>query len=240
MYMDHLEAKRLQAAEKYVLGELTPELRDEYEEHYFDCADCTEDLRAAATFVTASKQIFAETPEDRRAAAVPVASSAAAKKASGFSTWFAWLRPAIAVPAMAALVAVIVYQDIAGTPGARNSQQRAAEAQAYSSSFRLQGSVRGPSEPTKIAVGANESFSLDFDFTPSQTAPNYEARILNASGQTVFSAALPGTLANREVHLAIPSGLLHPGSYDLTIVNKSDTNPDSETQHLRFAIEFHP
>jgi hypothetical protein len=35
--MDHLEAKRIQAAEKYVLGELTPALRDEYEEHYFDC-----------------------------------------------------------------------------------------------------------------------------------------------------------------------------------------------------------
>src|SRR6266404_2189817 len=38
--MDHKEAVRLQAAEKYVLGEFPPNLRDEYEEHFFDCAEC--------------------------------------------------------------------------------------------------------------------------------------------------------------------------------------------------------
>jgi len=32
--MDHNDAVRLQAAEKYVLGEFPPDLRDEYEEHF--------------------------------------------------------------------------------------------------------------------------------------------------------------------------------------------------------------
>ena len=49
--MDHNEALRQQAAEKYVLGELPPTLRDEYEEHYFECEECAEDVRAAAEFV---------------------------------------------------------------------------------------------------------------------------------------------------------------------------------------------
>jgi len=48
--MDHNDAVRLQAAEKYVLASF-PGLRDEYEEHFFDCAECAVDLKAAAAFV---------------------------------------------------------------------------------------------------------------------------------------------------------------------------------------------
>jgi len=49
--MDHNEALRLQAAEKYVLGELPPPLRDEFEEHFFDCQECALDVTATAGFV---------------------------------------------------------------------------------------------------------------------------------------------------------------------------------------------
>ena len=48
--MDHNESIRLQAAVKYVLGELSPAQREEYEEHYFDCAECAVDIKALATF----------------------------------------------------------------------------------------------------------------------------------------------------------------------------------------------
>ncbi len=60
--MDHLEAKRLHAAEKYVLGELAADQRDAYEEHYFDCAECAEDVKATVTFVTAGREVFREEP----------------------------------------------------------------------------------------------------------------------------------------------------------------------------------
>lgn len=56
--MDHTEAIRLQAVEKYVLGELPEAQRDEYEEHYFDCAECALDLMAAATFVDTAREVF--------------------------------------------------------------------------------------------------------------------------------------------------------------------------------------
>ena len=49
--MDHNEALRLHAVEKYVLGELPPSLRDEFEEHFFECQECALDVRAAAEFV---------------------------------------------------------------------------------------------------------------------------------------------------------------------------------------------
>ena len=56
--MEHHEAKRLMAVEKYLLDELPPQVRDEFEEHYFDCDECTTDLRATAAFLDAAKREF--------------------------------------------------------------------------------------------------------------------------------------------------------------------------------------
>ena len=56
--MDHNEALQLQAAEKYVLGELSPPLRDEFEEHFFECQECALDVKAAAGFVDNARAVW--------------------------------------------------------------------------------------------------------------------------------------------------------------------------------------
>jgi anti-sigma factor RsiW len=56
--MDHIEAARLLAAEKYLLAELPNSQREEYEEHYFDCADCAEDIMDAVAFIEGARQVF--------------------------------------------------------------------------------------------------------------------------------------------------------------------------------------
>src|SRR5258708_36304258 len=56
--MDHNQALQLQAAVKYVLGELSQVQRDEYEEHYFDCAECAVDIKALATFADTTREVL--------------------------------------------------------------------------------------------------------------------------------------------------------------------------------------
>jgi len=56
--MDHIEAVRLQAAERYLLGEMQNSQSEEYEEHYFDCADCAEDIQDAVAFMEGARQVF--------------------------------------------------------------------------------------------------------------------------------------------------------------------------------------
>src|SRR5260221_14611798 len=56
--MDHNQALQLQAAVKYVLGELSQVQRDEYEEHYFDCAECAIDIKALATFADTTREVL--------------------------------------------------------------------------------------------------------------------------------------------------------------------------------------
>ncbi len=42
----------------YVLGELSQVQREEYEEHYFDCAECAIDLKALATFADTTREVL--------------------------------------------------------------------------------------------------------------------------------------------------------------------------------------
>ena len=48
--MDHLEAVRLRAAERYVLKQLTTAEAEAFEEHFFSCPECAEEVRWIAMF----------------------------------------------------------------------------------------------------------------------------------------------------------------------------------------------
>lgn len=49
--MGHDEAIQMLAAERYLLDELDHKLREEFEEHLFDCRECALDLRAGVIFL---------------------------------------------------------------------------------------------------------------------------------------------------------------------------------------------
>ena len=72
--MNHDDAVRLTAVEAYLLGELSPADRDEFEEHFFDCSDCANELRVTATFLEEAKAELANPVKP--AAAAPTPSSA--------------------------------------------------------------------------------------------------------------------------------------------------------------------
>src|ERR1700726_3940390 len=91
--MVHDEAVRQKATERYLLDELDPELRDQFEEHLFDCQDCALDVRTAAMLAEQAQVILAEP-------AIPskVREPARTPAKPG---WFGWLRPALAMPVFA-------------------------------------------------------------------------------------------------------------------------------------------
>ena len=76
--MDHTAVVRDKMTERYLLNELESDVRDEFEEHYFDCPECALDVRAGAQFVEESKVILAEEAE-------PVLVRATSRPAPGFS-----------------------------------------------------------------------------------------------------------------------------------------------------------
>jgi hypothetical protein len=61
--VDHDEAVRTLATEKYLLGEMCFDLREEFEMHLFDCEQCAFDLWAAVTFLAHAKAILSKKSE---------------------------------------------------------------------------------------------------------------------------------------------------------------------------------
>src|SRR5215510_13557923 len=65
--VDHSEAAERYIADQYVLGELSLTEREEFEEHFFSCIECAEDVRALLTIGANAKSIFAEAAAPARA-----------------------------------------------------------------------------------------------------------------------------------------------------------------------------
>src|SRR5690242_5628466 len=173
--MDHNEAIRLQSAVKYVLGELSQAQRDEYEEHYFDCGECAVDIKALATFADNAREVLRQEKANQLAAAPGPARP----------VWLRWLQPVVAVPTYAALLLIIVYQNVVTIPQARNTSPRAV-AEVYGQSFLLQPpDTRGGNDPAlnkaPLEVRPNEGFLLQLDFIPSATFPAYLCQLQDDS-----------------------------------------------------------
>ena len=115
--MEHNEAVEMMASERYLLGEMTPELRDAYEEHYFECAECAQDVQLGAAFVDEAKVILpgmvASAASVRTAQDTPRVVMRPGKQPR---EWFAWLKPAMMVPAFACLLAIVGYQNLVVYP----------------------------------------------------------------------------------------------------------------------------
>lgn len=115
--MTHTEAVEQMAAERYLLNELAPDARTAFEEHFFDCPECAIDLRAGAMFIDEAKAQL----EGLEASSPPKPSLDVRKTAPKKPGWLTWLPPAFALPAFAALLAVIAYQNLTMIPALREA-----------------------------------------------------------------------------------------------------------------------
>jgi hypothetical protein len=237
--MDHNEALRLQAAEKYVLGEFPQNLREEYEEHFFDCAECAVDVKAIAAFADTAREVL------RREEAASTEKAAAPARGG----WFAWLRPVVAVPALAILLLVIGYQNAVTIPSKQGKTALEAS-QVFTSSFSLKkvdtlgGDEGKTTDEGKIQVRPDETFALQFDFTPRRAFGGYICQLQDESGRSLLQVKIPGISANRELHFVVPGGVVRPGKYSLVLAGDPEAdgrmNKENEVSRLPFAVEFRP
>lgn len=229
--MDHLEAKRLHAAEKYVLGELSADQRDAYEEHYFDCAECAEDVKATLTFVTTGREVFREEP-------APVAPKELAPR----FRWTSWFRPMIAIPAMAVLLLAIGYYSRTSKPqiGVITAPGQTILS---SPSFGLRGGDRLENEKAVVQVHGNDSVQLHFDFVPSQVQnfSSYTGELRDSASRVLLQFDIPLDRVNKEVNLIVPSGLLRPGDYTLTVFGRDSSSAAKiSVAKFSFAVQNNP
>jgi anti-sigma factor RsiW len=224
--MTHADAASTQAVERYLLGELSPEERDAFEAHAFDCTDCAADLQAAATFLDASRAVLREDP-------LAMATVIGAPRGG----WFAWLRPVSAWPtyafasAFVVLLAFTSYQNLVTLPALRNSSApRALSAFSFVSS-----GTRGAT-PMVIAAPPRQPFLLFFDIPPGGGYATYHCGIVGADGTPELAIDVSAAQARDTVQLFVPASRLAAGTHALVITGDG---ADGTREIARYPFVLH-
>jgi anti-sigma factor RsiW len=222
--MDHSESIRLMASEKYLLGELTPELREQFEEHFFDCQECALDVRAGAALVEHSKVVLAE-PSAVSPLTVPIPVPGPG--------WFAWLRPALVVPVLAALLVVIGYQNLVTYP---QLKQTASSPQILPwASINV--STRGTST-TQISPRAGQGFHLLVNIPPESRYTSYTFDLSSPSGRLEWSRTIPAAASDEARSIYVPGTNQEQGVYTLAVRGGTAPNESSDLGHYSIEVQI--
>jgi hypothetical protein len=226
--MNHEEAARLSLVEKYLLEELPPDLRDQFDEHYFDCQECAADLRATAVFLDTAKDELKNFPAERPAAA-PI------KK-----PWFSWVwRPAFVVPALAACLLVIAYQNVVIFPHFRNALAEMRAPQILPTVSLVGGNSRGGAAGPSIAAQNSQPFLVLVDIPGEDRFSSYVCLLYAPSGSLVWRVAVSADAAKDTVSIRVPAGQRVAGSYTLVVQGNTGSAPAEngvDLAHYHFTL----
>jgi hypothetical protein len=223
--MEHDEAMRRSAVEKYLLGELPPPERDEFEEHFFDCQECAADLKTTAKFLDQAKIEL-----QRGIVAKP---KKPAPKKSPFS--FLW-TPAFASPAFAMLLLIIAYQNVAVFPRLAGEVQPN-NPEILAAVSLIGGNSRGGSIP-RVSVGKAQPILLSVDIPAAEQFSSYSCVLVAPSGAIVARVPVSTEQAKDTVSILIPGENWGSGEYRLIVQGYSGpvrTEP-AELAHYRFTL----
>jgi len=205
--MSHDQAVATMATERYLLDELTEVERDAFEEHYFSCPECAEDVRAGEAMRREMQDAFRVTRERTPLPFRPPARRSF--KVTGVLPW--------AVAAM--LVLAVGYQSVVVIPSLRGLS----EAQVLSPVV-LRPASRG-GVPV-VTLGSNPRFvslSLDANVDPGVERVHYLIR--TTEGSVVANGVTPAPVGGSSVLRLVPVSRLERGAqYVAELRNAVDAN----------------
>lgn len=223
--MNHDMVVRQKMTERYLLDELDPAQRDEFEEHLFDCQNCADDVRAGAIFVEKSKVVLAESP-----AAALVPAPAPAPPPPG---WFAWLRPAFAMPALAVLLAVVGYQNLVTYPQLEQALNRPQVLPFASVNVGTWG-AGGP----VITTAPGKGFLLFVRIPPDSAYARYTADLYNPAGKLEWSLTIPAIASQDQWPVQVPGANRESGTYTMAVRGVTAAGESKEVGRASFDLQI--
>jgi anti-sigma factor RsiW len=211
--MTHSEAVQSSAAERYLLDEMSEVERHAFEEHYFECFECADDVQAGAVMREGAAAGLLNRSNVRAFEAKPQTSTRATP------SW----RPSILLPWAAAATFAIVA-------GYQTLQQSSTFAPQALAPVTLRPDSRG-AEPVvtlpangsavTLAIEVNSADELAYDLRSSQ-------------GQSVASGRAPAPPAGAPLLLLIPVWTLSPDEHYILSVRRGTDGP--LVDEYRFAV----
>jgi hypothetical protein len=206
--MNHDDAIKSLAAERYILDDLDPAERDAFEEHFFDCTECTADVCDTAKIADGVRTGIRVVPVRH------------------YSRW-------AAAAAGAAVAIGLAYQYVPQIAGLRHRPStpisQVARVTAGEQTIELD-APRAAQSPYVI-VG-KQSVSIDFVIPVTDPHPAYICELRDEAGVIIGSMRVTTKEeASNPVTLVIPAGKIHSGNYTLAI------RGDREIPPYHFAVE---
>jgi hypothetical protein len=219
--MDHKDVDRTYLVERYWLGELPREERQEFEEHFFACDDCADALRHLE-MLEANGQDASVKEIDLKGAhgkVVPIE-----RKFRVFRN--------TSLLAAAALAGVVGFDHLVEIPRFQNQIAALTSIQVVEPAAGLHEEQRGAEETTVSVVKGASFFDVNFDVAkPSGTG--YDCVIQSAAGVRVDGCRnLQAPLG--EFHLRLAAEKLVPGEYVLVLL-KSGSREELGRYRFRLA-----
>jgi len=208
--MNHEDALRELSVERYLLGELTGDARDAFEDHLFECRACAEDLKSGSLLLEGVRQ-------DALMQEGPVTSPAVVptdRKPSLLSRWF--FNPVWMSPALAACLAVVLYQSVFQIPRLEQQVAEANTPEVLNNLLIAGGTSRGDSTQT-ITAREGHSFLLSADIPASSTYASYRLSLASSSGKVYWRGNVTAEQAKDTVQIRVPASAAQAGENTLVI-----------------------
>jgi hypothetical protein len=205
LIMDHTAVVRDKMTERYLLNELDSDLRDQFEEHYFDCQECALDVSAGAQFVEQSKLILAERSEP-----ILIRSTPAPRPVS--RGWLDWFRPAFAAPALALLLLVAGYQNLVTLPGLRAALKQPQVLPAVSVNMGTWGAGGSPTP-----VPAGQGLLLFLRIPPDASYARYTVDLFGPNGKSAGSFSIAPAAGQDQWPVMVPKIDRETGAYTMAV-----------------------
>lgn len=220
--MDHTEATHMKAAERYVLGDLSVSEVEEFERHFFDCSQCSEELRTLAILQDNAHAAFLEPGPAPSPASQPAIE--AKPERAGWRLNRSW------APVFAGLVAaVFAGYEFGARHGAGTPQSIAA--------YPLYAAARGDETVISPSRGAR-FYSLYVDRTWDRDFSSYRAVFRDAVGADRYSIAVPAPAAGRAIYVLAPAQALPAGKYSLIVFGRNSAGHETEAARYPFTLRF--
>ena len=222
--MNHHDATQTMAVEKYVLNELTPELRAEFEEHYFGCTECAMDLRATTAFLDAAKAEF------KAASAAKPLPVAARRRGS----WL-WM-PSFVMPALAACLLFIAYQNTVVVPRLHRQIAQFSSPEILPSVSLIGEDSRGGAIPS-MTVSAGHPFLLLMDIPTQDRFSTYTCSLYSPAGKLAWQVHVSAQQAKDTISITVPAADRMDGKYSLHVQgNTGPSNPETPVDLARYSF----
>jgi hypothetical protein len=204
--MNHALSIESKAAERYLLGELLPLEREDFEQHFFECPQCANDVCAGSALAHGAYKFFSEVPVETVA---PIRQTTARPR----RPWFAF---PVGIPAAAAvaLLTFTAYQNAILLPGLHRIAAESARPRLLPSAVLVPASR---SAPPSVSVPASAPFfQLSLALPPIRSSGKYSCELRDRA-RSLWSMQVSVTAMAEEINLLVPAGQLADGAYEIVL-----------------------